>query len=528
MSQPPFDDRRRAVLRALCDTVVPSLPRDHDPDGLWARSATSMGVDVAAEQALLALAPAQRDGLLGLLDALDQQRFAGRSQPSREQTLLNVALLGGGPAAAGVGALVSMILFLAYGMADPSTGLNANWAALGYPGPPTPPAVTPPPRQDLQVTAPEGDELELEADAVVVGSGAGGGVVAGVLAGRGLRVVVLEAGAVPQRGGLHRARAGRLPGPLLARWPDAERRPEHHAHGRRDARRRDDRQLDELPAHPALGARRVGGGRARRRRHGRLRRPPRRRLGAPRRDGRLLGPQRRPAAHARRRRARWAGPTASPPATSTPGATTRPPAATSASATARGPSSSTLRTYLQDAARRTAPGSSRAAPSTACWSARRPRRGRRPARGPTATTGRAPRGSRSAPPASSSPPARWSRRRSCCARGSAARPTGQGLHLHPTGRARRLHRGPPGLVGRAARAARRRVRVRRRREGFGFRIEGTQYATGPRRLCARPSRPRPHTRRRWSDFRTGGTFLGLHPRPRRTAASRRRRRPGRP
>ena len=85
MTQPPFDDRRRAVLSALCDTVVPSLPRDHDPDGLWARSATSAGVDVAAEQALLALAPAQRDGLLGLLDALDQQRFADRSQASRER-----------------------------------------------------------------------------------------------------------------------------------------------------------------------------------------------------------------------------------------------------------------------------------------------------------------------------------------------------------------------------------------------------------------------------------------------------------
>jgi choline dehydrogenase-like flavoprotein len=191
MSQPPFDDRRRAVLRALCDTVVPSLLREHDPDGLWARSATSAGVDVAAEQALLALAPAQRDGLLGLLDALDEQRFADRSQASREQTLLNVALLGGGPAAAGVGALVSLVLFLAYGMADPSTGLNANWAALGYPGPP---AVTPPPRQDLQVTVPDGDELVLEADAVVVGSGAGGAVAAAVLASSGLRVVVLEAG----------------------------------------------------------------------------------------------------------------------------------------------------------------------------------------------------------------------------------------------------------------------------------------------------------------------------------------------
>lgn len=41
---------------------------------------------------------------------------------------------------------------------------------------------------------PLGQETELEADAVVVGSGAGGGVAAAELARRGLRVIVLEKG----------------------------------------------------------------------------------------------------------------------------------------------------------------------------------------------------------------------------------------------------------------------------------------------------------------------------------------------
>jgi hypothetical protein len=37
-------DAQRATLRVLCDTVVPSIQREHDPHGLWARSASDLGV----------------------------------------------------------------------------------------------------------------------------------------------------------------------------------------------------------------------------------------------------------------------------------------------------------------------------------------------------------------------------------------------------------------------------------------------------------------------------------------------------
>ena len=34
-------DNHRAVLRALADTIVPSIPRDDDPTGFWAASGSA-------------------------------------------------------------------------------------------------------------------------------------------------------------------------------------------------------------------------------------------------------------------------------------------------------------------------------------------------------------------------------------------------------------------------------------------------------------------------------------------------------
>jgi choline dehydrogenase-like flavoprotein len=185
-----LSDSQRTTLRAFCDTVVPSIARDDDPHGLWARKASDLGVDAGVEQLMGALPDADRAGLCELLDGLDEQGFSRASQRSREQILRNVALFGP-DAAAGVSALVGMTLFLTYGAPDPETGQNPNWKTFGYPGPiPAPP----PEPKTIEPLTVEGEELELEADVCVVGSGAGGGVIAGALAEQGLKVCVLEAG----------------------------------------------------------------------------------------------------------------------------------------------------------------------------------------------------------------------------------------------------------------------------------------------------------------------------------------------
>ena len=187
------DEQRQATLRALADTVIPSIARDDDPDGFWARSATDLGVDVVAGEFIANLPDAQRIGLGMLLDALGGLGLATTDdQMAREQIVRGVAA-SSPEAGVGMSSLVSLIQFLHYGAPDPATGRNANWDVFGYPGPPGGAGVPGDVPKPIATLTPNGDTT-LDADVCIVGSGAGGSVIAGRLAQEGHSVVVLEAG----------------------------------------------------------------------------------------------------------------------------------------------------------------------------------------------------------------------------------------------------------------------------------------------------------------------------------------------
>jgi choline dehydrogenase-like flavoprotein len=179
---------QRQVLTALVDTAVPALQVEPDPTGFWSTPGSAVGTDVALAQFLATLPEADQSGIAQLLDGLALLGFAHQGRATREG-MLATALALAPEATVALQTLRGLSCLLAHSIPDAS-GRNPFWAQYGYPGPQLTPPADPP---YLTTHVPADGEM-LEADVVIVGSGAGGGTIAGVLATAGLSIVVLEAG----------------------------------------------------------------------------------------------------------------------------------------------------------------------------------------------------------------------------------------------------------------------------------------------------------------------------------------------
>lgn len=196
-----LSEEERLTLKAVCDAIFPDAGGESE---FYRRKASDMSVDKAlAETIESALQPGSAQDFRRVLRVFDSRLYnlilssspSGFSQLSDSGRQRYLARWRDSPLPlkrTAFQALKRLACFLAYTVTD-ENGTNPNWSEIGYPGPGRSPAVPMP--DDLRLTPLKLEsDARLDCDVCVVGSGAGGSVIAAMLSEAGFKVLVVEQG----------------------------------------------------------------------------------------------------------------------------------------------------------------------------------------------------------------------------------------------------------------------------------------------------------------------------------------------